>query len=47
MSEILADMAQYKSQGLIYVCGPENLVNDCMKMAYKNGNHFRRETFLL
>ena len=42
----LDHMSQYGVNGLIYVCGPETMVTDCIIAAKKNGNMFRREYFL-
>jgi len=34
------------SRALIYACGPELLVDSCRTLAHRNGNHFKRETFI-
>lgn len=41
------DLKEYGDKGLIYVCGPEGMVDDCATIAYKYGSHLKRETFLL
>jgi len=43
----LSHLNEYNNNALIYVCGPDSLVEDLTIIAYKNGNHIRRETFLL
>merc|ERR1712228_14667 len=42
----LSFMERYQEKGLIYVCGPKSMVDDCVQAAYNNGNHIKREYFL-
>ena len=42
----LSFMKEYRHKGLLYVCGPKSMVDDCLLAAYQNKNHFKREYFL-